>query len=206
METLANLFGSMAKIKLIKLFVFNPDWQLSKDDLISRAKLSQSDLRRNINFLLKAGLVKARKVWIEGSSGKKRAVGYGLNPDFVFLAPLRDFLLATASVDDKEIIQRLSKSGRLRLVVTSGVFLREWDSRVDLLVVGDNLRVNVAENAIRTIEADMGRELKYAIFDTEDFKYRYGLYDKLIRDILDFSHYVVLDKIGISETTKTVEV
>jgi len=210
METLANLFGGMAKLKLVKLFVFNPEWQLGKDDLMQRSKLSQGEMRRTVNILKKCGLVKERKMWTEGSNGKKRVAGYSLNPDFEYLEQLRHFLLTTASVDDKEIIQRISKAGRLRLVVTAGVFLHDWDGRVDLMVVGDNLRMNVVENAIRSIEADMGRELKYVIFETDDFKYRYGLYDKLIRDIIDFSHYVVLDKIGLSmgvgETSKTVEV
>ena len=34
--------------------------------------------------------------------------------------------------------------------------------------------------------AELGRELRYASFTTEDFKYRVGVYDRLIRDVFDF--------------------
>ncbi len=199
METLEKLFGGLAKAKLIKLFVFNPEAQLSKDDVITRAKISQSEARRALTLLIKLGLVKQKKMWIEGATGKRKIVGYTLNPDFVYLKQLQGFLLQTASIKDKEVLEKLQRSGRLKLIVTGGVFLQNWDGRLDLMVVGDNLKQGVAEKAIRSIEAEMGRELTYAIFETEDFRYRYGLYDKLIRDMLDFEHRVILDKIGLAE-------
>ncbi len=199
METLEKLFGGLAKAKLIKLFVFNPEAQLSKEEILSRAKISQSEARHALGILVKLGLIKQKKIWKEGSNGKRRLVGYMLNPEFMYLAQLQHFLLQIASVTDKDIIERLQRAGRLKLVTIGGVFLQNWDGRLDLMVVGDNLRQGTAENAIRSIEADMGRELTYAIFDTEDFRYRYGLYDKLIRDMLDFDHRNILDKIGLAE-------
>jgi hypothetical protein len=199
METLEKLFGGLAKAKLIKLFVFNPEAQLSKEEVMARAKVSQSESRRALTILIKLGLVKQKKIWKEAASGKRRIAGYMLNTDFAYLTELQHFLLQIASVTDKEIIERLQRAGRLKLVITGGVFLQNWDGRLDLLVVGDNLRQGTAENAVRSIEAEMGRELTYAIFETEDFRYRYGLYDKLIRDMLDFDHRVILDKIGLAE-------
>lgn len=199
METLEKLFGGLAKAKLIKLFVFNPEAQLSKEEVMTRAKVSQSESRRALTILMKLGLVRQKKIWKEAASGKRRIAGYLLNTDFAYLTELQHFLLQIASVTDKEIIERLQRAGRLKLVITGGVFLQNWDGRLDLLVVGDNLRQGTAENAVRSIEAEMGRELTYAIFETEDFRYRYGLYDKLIRDMLDFDHRVILDKIGLAE-------
>lgn len=199
MEILEKLFGGLAKAKLIKLFVFNPEAQLSKEEVMTRAKVSQSETRRAISSLIKLRLIKQKKIWKEAASGKRRITGYMLNMEFPYLIELQHFLLQISSINEKEIIERLQRSGRLKLVVTGGVFLQNWDGRLDLLVVGDNLKQGTAENAIRGIEAEMGRELTYAIFETEDFRYRYGLYDKLIRDMLDFDHKVILDKIGLAE-------
>lgn len=199
MEILEKLFGSLAKVKLIKLFIFNPEAQLTKDDVISRAKVGQSEVRRALSVLIKLGLVRQKKIWIEGVSNKRKVNGYILNTDFAFRKELQTFLLETASIKDRDIIEKIQRSGRLKLVITGGVFLQNWDGRLDLLVVGDNLKQNKVEQAIRTIESEMGRELTYAIFETEDFRYRYGLYDKLIRDMLDFDHKVILDKIGLTE-------
>jgi hypothetical protein len=45
----------------------------------------------------------------------------------------------------------------------------------------------------------VGKELRYAFFSTDEFKYRMSMYDKLVRDILDYPHKVLLDKLGILE-------
>jgi hypothetical protein len=34
----------------------------------------------------------------------------------------------------------------------------------------------------------LGKELAYAVFDTNDFKYRVSMYDKLLRDMFDYPH------------------
>ncbi len=44
------------------------------------------------------------------------------------------------------------------------------------------------QKTISVLESELGRELSYAIFDTNDFKYRVSMYDKLIRDVFDYPH------------------
>ena len=85
----------------------------------------------------------------------------------------------------------------MKLIVLAGVFLQKEDSRADILIVGDELKKKSIENGLRAIEAEVGKELSYALFDTQDFLYRMNVYDKFVRDILDFPHEKVYDKIGI---------
>jgi len=54
------------------------------------------------------------------------------------------------------------------------------------------------ERAIRTLEAELGQELTYATFSTQDFNYRLGVYDRLLRDVIEYPHIALVDKIGIS--------
>jgi hypothetical protein len=54
------------------------------------------------------------------------------------------------------------------------------------------------------MEAEIGKELVFASFETADFHYRLGMYDKLIRDILDYPHQKLLDKLNIGLNSKTV--
>ena len=53
------------------------------------------------------------------------------------------------------------------------------------------------ENAIRSLEAELGIEIRYAAFSSEELLYRVGLYDKLTRDVFDYKHQILVDKIGI---------
>ena len=55
------------------------------------------------------------------------------------------------------------------------------------------------ETEIKKIEADIGKELKYAVFDLDEFLYRLNMYDKLIRDVLDFPHEKLINKIDRPE-------
>jgi hypothetical protein len=87
--------------------------------------------------------------------------------------------------------------GKLKLVVASGLFVQNWDARVDLLLVGDDLDLRRIENAIKSLEAEIGKELAYSAFETADFEYRLGIHDRLIRDIIDYPHVTLLDRLGI---------
>ena len=204
MDTLSKLFGGAAKVKMLKLFIFNPDEAFDTTYIADRTKESLGKVRRELSLLHKAGFIKKRTFFktIENGRGgkptKRKTNGWTLDRKFVYLAPLRSFLISMNQFGPKHIASKLQRSGNMKLIIVSGVFIQEPDSRVDLLIVGDHLKKNVLDNAIRTIEAEMGKEIRYDVFETPDFQYRYGLYDKLIRDILDFPHKKMLDRIGIS--------
>jgi len=76
------------------------------------------------------------------------------------------------------------------------VFIQDPDGRVDILVVGDSMKDSRLKAAIRDLESHMGHELRYAAFSTDDFTYRLGAYDRLIRDVLDYPHQIVVDKLN----------
>ena len=109
---------------------------------------------------------------------------------------MRQLLISTKTFEGSEIVRRLSKVGKLKLVLISGVFTQDKDSRVDMLVVGNNINKTTLSKVVKTIEAELGKELVYAFFETSDFEYRMSMYDKLIRDIMDYPHQVLLNKIS----------
>ncbi|MFC1802298.1 hypothetical protein ACFLY7_02555, partial [Patescibacteria group bacterium] len=116
---------------------------------------------------------------------------------FTYLKPLRSLLINTEHFQGDDINKKLKKTGKIKLVVLSGVFIHDKDSRVDILIVGDSLKKNLLERAVGDFESELGRELKYVFFDTNDFKYRLDVYDKLVRDILDYPHKKILNKLNI---------
>ena len=112
--------------------------------------------------------------------------------------PLRHVVMSLDPLNRREeLVNRFKNCGRLKLLVVSGIFVQESDSRVDILVVGDGLEKRAIESALRGLEAEMGKELTYAFLETPEFTYRMGIYDKFIRDIFDYPHEKVMDKIGL---------
>ena len=116
---------------------------------------------------------------------------------FEHLAALDAFVRATTSVPPKNIVAMLRRAGTLRLVALSGLFTGILEPQVDMLIVGDNLDERLLALAVRSLEAELGREIRYASFATADFRYRFGVYDRLLRDVFDYPHRLLIDKIGL---------
>lgn len=204
METLAMLLGGIARVKVMRLFLFNQDGTFTVDDLVERLKIKAREAKEEVGHLEKAGLVIKKNIIkiVEKKKGKKiveikkKDMGWHLNRSFSYLTTLKNLLIGTELFSKEEIIKKLSTSGKLKLVITSGVFIQDYTSRVDLFVVGDHLKKNTLEKVVRNMEAEIGRELAYAYFESSDFKYRLDVCDKLVYDVLDYPHETILDKIG----------
>ncbi|KND50176.1 MAG: hypothetical protein AB203_04305 [Parcubacteria bacterium C7867-008] len=189
MDPLARLFGSFARLKLIRLFLFNDDTAFGVTDISFRTKTPKDQVRKEITQLLAAEVIRKR-------TGKGVAA-YIANKRFNHYEALMAFMRATTDLNDADIVAILKKAGALRLVAMSGLFTGAIETKIDLLIVGDNLDDKHLEAAVHSLEAHFGRELSYASFSTEDFRYRVGVYDRLIRDVFDYPHRTILDKIGI---------
>ena len=184
-KSVSHIFGGEAKVKIMRLFIFNPGITFRASEVATRAQERPGTARRELRILSKAGLIKSR------------AKGFTLNTSYLYLPAIENFLIDAAPITEQEIIKKISKAGVIKLVLISGVFIHARDSRADILIVGDHLRQSKLISAIISIEAQLGKELRYAVFETVDFQYRLGIYDKLIRDILESQHKKILNKLNI---------
>lgn len=198
-DVLGKLFGSGARVKIIRLFLFNTDTPHETGDISKRTKVSEAIAKKEVSSFEKIGLVKKRSFFksIEGSKKKKRVHGYVLNKDFYYLSALQNLLIKIPPFSSQDLERKFKSAGHLKLLIISGVFLQEWDSVVDLLIVGDRLNTPMVDRAVASLESEIGRELTYAVFETPEFEYRLNIHDKLIRDILDFSHDKVVNRLGL---------
>ena len=189
MEPLAKIFGSPARLRLLRLFVFNQNVGFTAIEIAERAKLSVDTVRHELADLSVAGLIKKK--------GARASARYSVNTRFEHLAALDAFIRETTSVRPQDILTALKRAGTLRLVVLSGLFTGMLEPQIDLLVAGDHLEERTLASVVRGLEAELGREIRYASFATTDFRYRLGVYDRLLRDVFDYPHRILLDKIGL---------
>lgn len=191
MDTLSKLFGSEAKVKIMRLYLFNSDKVFDLNQITDRVHEEISKVRRELSVLEKMGFLKTRQ---STKPGAKK--GYLLDTQFMYLASLQNFLLNIEPLQPKEIVKRISKIGTIKLVITAGVFMQEPESRLDLFVVGDNVKKAAFEHVVKLLESEIGKELRYAYFSTADFQYRINMFDKLTRDVLDYPHRKLINKLG----------
>jgi len=205
MDALEKLFGNGEKMRIIKLFLFNHDKSFDVAEVAERAKISQGIARREISNLDKMGFIRSRsyskEIKIQKNrkmvSAKKRAYGWALNYKFEYLEPLYKFLSDSNLFKQEDMVKEISKAIKIDLLIISGIFIKQADSRVDLLIVGEKLNQNLLDKTIKDIEAKLGRELNYAVFTTTDFRYRLSVFDRLLRDILDYPHQKLVNKLLI---------
>lgn len=204
MENLGILFGSNVRIKLIRHFLLNKETKFSLPDLIFRTKTSGTSIKKELNILKKASFVKETIIVEHTKSGKtKKVKGFVVNSNFPYFESLFNLILQPQTVDRDLIIKRFKKLGKVKLLIISGILTGQYDSRVDILLVGKEVEIKKLERVVREIEADVGRELSYAAFDVDDFMYRVNMYDKLIADVLDYPHERLIDLLPVS-TRRTV--
>jgi len=180
MEILGKILGSPAKVKIMRLFLLNKGTGFKNKDIARRSRTSSDMVRRELRLLASIGFV------------RKRGEEWSFNPSFKYGTEMEGLLINTDTLDTEGILNTFKNAGRVKLLAVSGIFIKNKDSRVDLLIVGDQIKKGRIEEGIRKLEAEIGAELVYAIFDTKEFVYRLNMYDKLVRDILDFPHQILL--------------
>jgi hypothetical protein len=199
-DSLSILFGSQARVKLLRFFLFNPSQEFTFDDISRRAKLVRRTARTEINALERAEVIKQRTIFVPHKhrpNTKVRAQGYALNLKFPQLASLQTFLFETAPINGTTVLKHLRKAAPLDFVALTGVFTREFDRRLDLMIAAKKLSESKIEVAIRALEAELGIEIRYATFTSADLMYRVGMNDKLTRDVFDYPYIILIDKIGV---------
>lgn len=208
MEILGKLFGSNHIVKILRLFLFNPQGTFEQSDIIERTKVPEEIVRVECAMLERVGLIKKRSFFkevrrIRGKKEivtKKRVQGWGINSSFEYLPALERFFTDTAVLDNSLFLKRIRKGGSPKLVIVSGFFMGDTDEtndRIDLLLVGDAFNERKIVAAVKDIESELGREIRYGIFTVKEFQYRIDIRDRLVRDVLDYPHKVLIDRMGM---------
>ena len=202
-----KLFGSSARVKIIRLFLFNPEVLFTSSTISRRAKVALPSVRREIALLKSINLIKQKEVVVTEviklkkgkiKNKKKKVQGITLNPLFPFLQAFRNLILSVAPVDRKKLIKDINGVGRVKLMILSGVFTQNSNSRTDLFLVGNAIKEGKLDRVVKNVEAEIGKEIVYAVLSTDDFLYRLGMYDKFVRDVLDYPHEKVINKLNIT--------
>lgn len=196
MDILGKLFSSVPLVKVMRLFLMNPESGFETKEVALRTQTKDSSARTELNLLKSAGMLKKKSfvkdIEIKTKKGstsiRKRVEGWFLDSEFKYLEPLHNLIIGSDSMSREDLVRRLKPAGKIKLLVIAGVFIKNPDSRADMMIVGDNLKIKTLGNIIKNLESEIGKELQYAVFTTDEFKYRANMYDKLVCDIFEFSH------------------
>jgi hypothetical protein len=205
MEELVKLFGSSVRVKLMRLFIFNEEGMFDIDDIVKKSRVKKEDARKEVRLFESIGFIKKKIYYKETISektkrvSKKKAQGWSLDPKFSLINPLKSLLIDSDLIRTRDLPGKLKGAGNLKLLVLSGVFMQDSERSIDILIVGDKIDKARMGQSLAALEAEIGKELRYSVFTPEQFNYRINMYDRLILDVFDFPHEVVVNKIGFKK-------
>lgn len=179
------------------------DLIISLHDISEKTKSKSALVRKELTALTSIGFIEKKRARMVVQSGSKKkqtskveeVTGYKLNTSFPHNQALKDLLFDFQSLDKRELALRFKLIGRIKLFVVAGVFIGDEKSRVDIFIVGEAIKRPKAEKVFENLSAELGREVVYSIMDVEEYEYRYKMYDKFVRDILEMDHEKVIDKL-----------
>lgn len=217
MENLAKIFDSSARVKIMRLFLFNPAMPFDTADITKRSKVSSSTARRELKILFKTGFIKKKvftkeitmkprkskskkksKTKKEPVIKKKKAKGWILNTSFPLVEPLERLLIDAELIKTKDLHKRFKGNGSIKMLVLSGVFMRDNERSTDMMIVGDKINMKKLESTMKILESEIGKELRYTVFTPKEFGYRMEMYDQHLLDVFESPHERLIDKIGVT--------
>ena len=211
MNILEKLFGSGARVKLLRFFLLSPEKIFEPKEAAKVLRMSSSAASKEARFLLSLGFLKKAgrtDVFIKKSRNKskiikKRVKGFQLSQTFPYFLALRNLLVGVSPEPRERMLRFFKNKGKIKLLVLGGVFSNDFaadaldpSGRLDLLIAGE-LKRGVAERFIKKVEADIGKELNWTLMSAAEFERRLAMHDKLLRDLFDYPHEFLINKLGV---------
>lgn len=193
---LAKLFGSLARVKILKLFLLNADSSYFIRQVSRNLNLQLNAVRRELENLETMGLLTSHTGSDEeNDGGRADRKFYQANKDFILFSEIRELIIKAQILCEKEFTERLKKLGPIKLLILSGLFLNDKQAPVDMLIVGEFSKEKVGK-LVKELEDELVNEVNYAVLTEEEFRYRQQVTDVFLYSVLESKKIVVIDERG----------
>lgn len=203
-QLLEKLFESTSKVRVMRLFIQNPEISFTFPKILQRTQTKKSSAKKELVKLTKIGLIETKIATIkkeespDGVKEKSRKMQvYYLNQQFPLLSELHALMVKSSTTSRKKILNQIKKLGKVKLAILSGIFINSDRSRTDLLIVGDDISKKRLENFLVEVESELGKTLSYTVMDTDEFRYRMNMLDRFLRDIFEYPHEKLINKMNL---------
>lgn len=194
-----QLFGSKTRVKLLNLFFTNANRAYYVREITRKIDEQINSVRRELANLLNIGILT--------SESRDNRLYYEVNQKYenfdalkvlfgASKAPVAKDASATTKAEG-DMISTIKGLGSVDLLIYMGSFTQDQLTGIDVLVVGDVNKTQV-HNFVADLEDEEGREIKYAVMPTDEFKYRRDVNDRFITMVDSARKTVIHDPHGLA--------
>lgn len=185
------LFGSKTRVKLLHLFLNNPNRAFYVREITRKIDEQINSVRRELANMLSIGIIK--------SENSNNRLYYEVNQQYTHYEALRAIFAdggleseVVKDVDNNDWAKRLKPLGDVRIAVLSGQLVHGSTSEVDVLLAG-NINKTQAKKFVTELEQDENKSLNYTVMSYEDFYYRLSIKDRFVITAIGGKHTVLAD-------------
>jgi len=184
------LFGSKTRVKLLHLFLNNPNRAFYVREITRKIDEQINSVRRELANMLSIGIIQ--------SDSSNNRLYYEVNQAYTYYEPLRAIFgdstatTVAAETPSSDWGKRLKSLGDVRLALLTGSLVRGSKTDVDVLLVG-SLNKTQAKKFIKEMEDEEGKSLNYTVMTYEDFYYRLSIKDRFVTDIMNSKFTLLQD-------------
>ena len=147
----------------------------------------KSETLRELNNFKKIKFILERK--------RKGRKFYLLNTGFPFYSELRNLVAKSNVYPQCKSLGRIRNIGDVKLAIVSGVFLNYPRSKVDMILVANNVTRRKLKNLVGSVEAEIGKEISYVLMSSEELKYRVNMLDRFLLEFFEGPYDEIINKI-----------
>ena len=195
MDFLSQILGNEARAKILGIFIGSEVDEMTKEEVRKRSGVSPVLVTKELRALETLGVIK--QIRSGGQASGKQEAKWIFNRHFQHARALSMFVHQVSPQEFSAVEKVLKSSGRVSAVILSGVFVGDPTRPVDVLIAGDAMNEGRVEKVLKSLEPRFGREIRYAVISTPEFRYRLAIQDRLLRDTLDFPHRILINRAGL---------
>ncbi len=185
MSQLSELFLSKVRVKLIELFLANPDNIYYVREIVRAVSEQINAVRSELNRMEQIGLL--------ASEWRANRKYYSVRKDYIFFDELLRLVSKTTGLGGA-IIRDKVRLGKIKYAMLSGGYVRglkPGPNDVEMLLVGVVVLPQLTL-IVKDEEAKLGREINYTVMSEEEFAFRKTRRDPFVIGLLEKPRVMII--------------
>ena len=184
--THADILDSDHGSELLAFLLLAPARSYSVKELTGRLAMTEKTLTALLREFLEDSMIKLfRRDGVEL---------FIINQKHKLLPEIRASLVKNQKPYEDELFLAIGKLGEVKAAFLSGALTGNPELPVDLLLVGKVSEAKL-DKFLKNCKIMLGIDTNYSVMTPDEFQLRRDTFDRFIKDVFDYPHLVVFDKL-----------
>jgi predicted transcriptional regulator len=184
-QEITKLFATSLRIKVIKCFALQSEGWFAGQGVASAVGSTKARVQSELRSLETIGIIESKK--------EKGTKVYRWNATYVGALYVQDFVISVTTPNDQTLASYF-RPLTAHLVVAAGTLANETRGVVDVLIVTKRIHDPRIAKVIKKVELITAVPVRYLVLEVSEYLARREGFDRVLRDIFDFKHRVILGR------------